>query len=642
MSPGFTIDDWLGYSSKKITFIRDRKLGLIYYGLVLAVLLYIFGVQILRNNEQFNLASVTGIPRIYVSHPTVNNCDSRVASCKSDYRSLEELPYCNEYTGNSPAMRQSSCRFQDLTSIMPYGDVDNKIFIPTAIQIMTEKRNCKPSPENDYTCDNEYELLPGSDCLVGDYMCQTRGGETGQFYYVADTKNFAVQLTSSYEQGDVHGTSLDHAAFYEICPARVRGANETHHWRERLEHSETSHDQCAEGQVKVVPMPCAEGVECSQRENFDLLNATGLEKTIKRFERVRDAVHKRNPFRSSSSRSNNKADLTRDNTGEEDVDLDEISFQEIGKEGSAKARQRKFKKASARHPHRAAPTSFLHEKQHPIIKTHMLDITDEEAHSDAHARAPQIGSKKQIENAWDPKNRDQLAAAHGDIFKLKRLMELAGADLDYSFNQDMWSTRESGTVIEVSVIYENLHPWISSFGYKDVNYRYRVKELPLPYVSRTNLAVEQPADYPETRRYEVQHGIMIWFKVSGHFGNFDKTYFLIYLVTAFALIGVATTITDLIAIYLHNRRANYFKLKYDVSEHFDGKWECEECGFLNSKEDTECQNYALWCHPNDDGLERCGKTKRRERESDEMNWARRNLPFSSYMVRASSTASSSP
>jgi len=193
------------------------------------------------------------------------------------------------------------------------------------------------------------------------------------------------------------------------------------------------------------------------------------------------------------------------------------------------------------------------------------------------------------------------------VFKLDRLMELAGTDLDKNFNMEGWSTRESGTVLEVSVVYTNLHSWTSTFGYKDVDYYYRVKELPLPYVSRKQLATEQPADYPETRRYEIRHGILIWFRVVGEFGNFSRTYLLIYLVTAFALVGAASSITDLIAIYVHTRKHNYFNLKYEISGDFHDMWQCPKCRYWNSQLHDKCQSYEMW----EDGSEapRCEEPK---------------------------------
>lgn len=525
------LDAWLGYTTKKTVYIQDRWLGLIYYSLVICILLYVFGVQILMHNQQFLLSSVEGIARMKVEHPTKGFCDISQPDCKSEYRSLQDLPYCNAYTGKTPLRHTAPCKFEDATSIMPNGEVDNKIFLPTAIEIVTEKRACKATRENGYNCDNEYEELPGSDCINGKNQCRTRGGVKDQFYYVADTKNFQVQFTSSYEEGDVHGTSLDHPAYYEICPARLREANRTHLWPDRLQHSQVGEAECDSSSAIHEKLPCAPGVMCRQRRAFDWAHDTGVNQVMS--------------------------------------DTEETLRPATGSQRKRKSTQ--FLRAQ---DHLSVSGPLGVSSDLPLLETHLLA------------------------------NHQQYTSAYGDVFKLDRLMELAGTDLDLNFNMDGWSTRESGTVLEVSVVYKNMHPFYSTFGYKEPEYFYRVKELPLPYVSRRQLAVEQPSDYPETRRYEIRHGIMIWFRVVGEFGNFSGTYLLIYLVTAFALIGAASSITDFLAIYVHKRKNNYFNLKYEISGDFSDMWQCPECAYWNSQVHGECQSYPMW--KSRDEAPRCG------------------------------------
>lgn len=537
-------DKWLGYTTKKTVYIQDRWLGLIYYSLVACVLLYIFGVQILVHNEQFLLSPVEGIARMIVSHPTRGLCDMTQPDCKSAYRSLQELNYCSAYDGKKPLPHQAACQFEDALTIMPNGEVDNKIFIPTSVEIITEKRSCTPAAENGFTCDNEYEEMPGSDCLNGKNQCKQRGGKTDQFYYVADTKNFQIQFTSSYEQGEVHGTSLDHPAYYEICSTRLREANETHLWNARLQHSESSESKCEGPNVKHVKLPCADGVPCRQRRDFDLLHDTGVKKTMDEAHKV---IHGLRPGQKKS-------------------------------------------------------TKFMSSQGHLGVFADPSSPEPSERHLNSISGEPIKHDQQDFHEG-----QSQWTSAYGDVFKLDRLMELAGTDLDKNFNMEGYSTRESGTVLEVSVVYTNLHPFLSTFGYKDVDYYYRVKELPLPYVNRRQLSQQQPPDFPQTRRYEIRHGIMIWFRVVGEFGNFSRTYLLIYLVTAFALIGASTGITDVIAIYVHKRKNNYFNLKYEISADFSDMWQCGKCDYWNSQLHAECQGYAMW--ENSQEATRCSAPK---------------------------------
>jgi hypothetical protein len=431
---------------------------------------------------------------------------------------------------------------------MPNGEVDNKVFIPTAVEIVTEKKICKPGPENGYTCENEYEEIPGSDCATGSYMCSTRGDRKNQFYFVADTRNFEIQFTSSYEQGDQRGTSLDHPAYYMLCESRLRAANETHHWRQRLRHNADSEDECDSKTAPRVRIPCAPGIPCRDARDFDFLHDTGAKKALDDSQRTLESLH---PARAKQLRLLRHTSGSRLAADPADAVADSADVAADLADAAADPADAAF---------------FYKLSEQPV--------------SDSAAGGPD--------------GKQQWTSAYGDVFKLDRLMQLAGTDLDLNYNMNIWTTRESGTVLEVSIVYYNLHPFISTFGYKEVGYFYKVKELPLPYVSRRVLSIEQPADYPETRQYEVRHGVLVWFKVEGQFGNFSQTYLLIYLVTTFALIGAANSITDFIAVYVHSRKSNYFNLKYEISGDFSTKWQCAKCGYWNSQLDEQCQGYEMW------------------------------------------------
>merc|ERR1719388_413032 len=111
----------------------------------------------------------------------------------------------------------------------------------------------------------------------------------------------------------------------------------------------------------------------------------------------------------------------------------------------------------------------------------------------------------------------------------------------------------------------------------------------MPYISRQVLVPQQPASYPKKRVYQIQHGVLVMFKVGGELGFFSILGMLIMLTTALALVAAATTVTDLVAIYLHPKSRNYFHLKYDVSPDFDEMWICPACGFANQPHHKTCQ-----------------------------------------------------
>lgn len=54
------------------------------------------------------------------------------------------------------------------------------------------------------------------------------------------------------------------------------------------------------------------------------------------------------------------------------------------------------------------------------------------------------------------------------MFRLSKLLELAGIELDGDENVEGEPRREAGTSLEIQVVYNNLHRWWSTFGQKDV------------------------------------------------------------------------------------------------------------------------------------------------------------------------------
>lgn len=213
------------------------------------------------------------------------------------------------------------------------------------------------------------------------------------------------------------------------------------------------------------------------------------------------------------------------------------------------------------------------------------------------------------QNTRDEETFDCFGSSMSDNFKIRKLLELADIDLDKHTNADGKSVRQAGTVIEIEAEYNNMYHIASSFGYQPVEYTYRISERTMPYVSREYLDINQPPNYPETRRYVVENGLMLVFKVSGQFGFFNIVYLFLMLATSLALLATAAKATEIFAIYGHSRNRNYFHLKYEVSPDFSECWECSVCGYHNTSRAAECEGVDKWCSPKDvgirKGLEKC-------------------------------------
>lgn len=198
---------------------------------------------------------------------------------------------------------------------------------------------------------------------------------------------------------------------------------------------------------------------------------------------------------------------------------------------------------------------------------------------------------------------DAFWTVRGDRFSLGKLLNIAGVTLDRDLNAYKESVRASGTILSVEAEYANLVPWLSTFGHTPIRYTYHVRELPQPqHVERTFLDIQQPDNFPTSRRYIVQTGVLVNFQVRGVFGFFNVVSLIFMLVTSSALFTVVTNISRFAAIYIHPRARNYFHLIFEVSPDMNEKhWACPVCGYLNDDEHENCRASNIWSHQIEDG-----------------------------------------
>jgi len=552
---GEDTDDLLAYTTPKVAYIRDRYIGFLYYMLTLLAISWVLIGQVLWRNEHFLLKDVKGIPRMFFSHPTVNQCDANTAECMSDYKNLAELPYCLEHSGGPEVPHPAKCRYADKHTMFVDGTVGSQVFIPTSQVVMEEEQHCKPTSGNQYSCQNEYKKSSyGTDGKGKGYYFN----ETNMEYF-ANIEDFTVQFTSTYHREHIAGTSLDHPGFYLECFDK-KPEEEELSWKERLDMGKT---ECKD--ERSVLIKCMPGMACEK----------GGLKTIKDLKiKGADGIDIPKKWKDANAKNLEALDKAAHQTESlDDYEPDESFVQIPGVSTS-----RKSLRASA-----------------------WAALVTEDEHGDAKP-------KQQVKRATP----EVYASTWGDTFKVGKLMELANLDLDRHLNMDGMSARMAGSILEVEATYSNLHRFLSSFGLSQVQYIYRVRERKLPYVSRETLHPDQPADYPKRRRYIVQHGILLDFKVGGEFGFFSIVYLLIMLTTSMALLATAHKLTDLTSLYIHPRRNNYFHLKYDVSPDFSDMWHCHTCGYYNMAADPTCKGLDKWMCAAETAV--CGAPKTEEKD----------------------------
>jgi hypothetical protein len=441
------------------------------------------------------------------------------------------------------------------------------LFVPTAVEVITERRTCAPSEDNDWTCPNEYEPLQGSNCIgSGGYLCSDRGNKSRQFYFLADIENVRVRLSSTYGRGDVRGSSLMHPAYMGVCEKLVQLAKS----RARSRKEDNSELQCDRSELRVQKIPCQFGSECHALKSFRLLEDSGVAAWLDWF-----GV----PY---------PKDLI------PDVDLENRTWPMTGK--------------SFFHPSLdgiIASQTKSEPAQTPQVGNAMLQTSVRRLQYTALVQedGPRV-SESQAHWHWTPTGPGVVSDDLGDVFALGHLLRLAGVDLDADRNKDNWTIRQAGTMLEVQIVYSNLYSVLSSFGYRPVWYHYEVKELVLPYVSQTHFSAVQPPDFPAHREWEQHYGVLINFKVGGTFGVLDVMYVMIMISTALGLMSVAPMITDLLATYVLPMSDNFYHLKTELSPEGAKMWECELCGFWNEEGSQSCQGVPKFEDPKEIGV--CG------------------------------------
>jgi hypothetical protein len=439
---GQDTDSLFAFTTQKVVWVRNRWIGGLYYLFVASVILWLLLVRIITRNDHFVRKDVTGVARMWYSHPTSKDCDPTQDTCLSNYTKLIDLPYCDEYGGPDGLATRSHCEFQGKITLVPSGSSDNELFMTTAVEVITERRGCNPRAENGYACENEYEALNGTGCLRDDmYLCRNRSGLTNQFFYVADATDYRIQFTSSYERDEYRGTSLMHRGHVALCAVANRsGSDANRTWEMR--QSRKLDDDCD----NVALIECEKGKKCpAPTRKFDFLYYTGIKAFF-------------------TGGDDSASDVQGGDGGTTPPPQTATGPPPAPRAGPPRSRSDD-----------AAARSLL-QMTHTTFSSRVATATAE--------TASYSGTPREYSSQW------------GDTITLSRLLELAGVDLDRDFNMDDWSARESGIALEVSAVYNNLYPIYSTFGYRPVRYHYQVRELMLPYVSRFQLSEVQPEDYP--------------------------------------------------------------------------------------------------------------------------------------------------
>jgi len=240
---GPAADSLLAYQTLKVVNIKDHRLGGVYYGLILLIIIFVFGYEILYCNDQFEKRDVSGTPQVMISQPTMGGCNARDPDCESNFTSMEELPYCSEYAGGlEPKVSHARpCTFADRVSLLPNGVVGGYMMVPTRITTTHETQGCRPGKANGHTCRNEWVETDSED------------------HYVADIERYSLFISHTYHRDSLSGNNNRVLGYYLDCDLRGVGQREQN--LKRLLYG----DAACLGIVKRRPIECFDE-SCNFRE----------------------------------------------------------------------------------------------------------------------------------------------------------------------------------------------------------------------------------------------------------------------------------------------------------------------------------------------------------------------------------------
>jgi hypothetical protein len=158
-----------------------------------------------------------------------------------------------------------------------------------------------------------------------------------------------------------------------------------------------------------------------------------------------------------------------------------------------------------------------------------------------------------------------------DFFSLDVLLKAADVDLDgcnggeSSSDSPCQTYRESGATMLLNIYWSDFNP-------------YDGRVAPYYYYSPQIIAgssfkqyIPFYDNYRQTRTLLNAHGIKLAVLLGGEFNEFNVVSFLVTLTTALGLLAVATTLVDMLMLYILPEKKRYQEAKFEATEEFQGR-----------------------------------------------------------------------
>lgn len=102
------LNEWFSYTTTKSVTIRDFRLGIIHYSLLICIVIYIVVFQLWANLGYLKMSPVVNSIRLTLQQPT-QKCNPNKPWCRDNFKPLSQLPYCCAANSSCVAGPKESC-----------------------------------------------------------------------------------------------------------------------------------------------------------------------------------------------------------------------------------------------------------------------------------------------------------------------------------------------------------------------------------------------------------------------------------------------------------------------------------------------------------------------------------------------------
>jgi hypothetical protein len=486
--------------------IQDRSLGVVKNFLMLCIFLYVFIYSMWYKGAHFQLSEVEGLARQQWQEPTLSWCNPSKVDCDANFSRIYDLPYCSKYYGRDPAEARVANCEYYDARELPI-TLPSGILIPTFIQTFRQHKKCTQNAE---TCRRKFTFVDKAGYeQIGDGESQPLSSA-----FVADVEDFTLTIDHSFRttDGKVSYDDFLMQGRWSRCDKEEKNRADSDWILDTASRPPKKHE------CKTRPMKCVHA-HCDEMKYNE-----------------------------------------------------EESWTEFLTGGAARRTTPSFVQDSPSTPGRAYGRPKRHSKAHAKTRGGSLASQVSLKADDLESDMRRSEGPTNLEKAAAEANKGGPAVVSmksGDVLTLKTLLAMAGESL-----RDGWvdeddgpqTVRSRGTAVVMHIDYDNADRW-TLFRPRDPPW-YTISVTTRPISEFKHSYISHEDDF--SRDLTWAYGVYVVIKQTGHIRTFNMVNALMTLTSAMALLAISNLLTDMLALYVMPRKAQYKELMFIESDDMGG------------------------------------------------------------------------